>query len=385
MLITASIAVYRGLDLIRILQKKNIKIQPMITNSVENFINPTLISAISGTEVLKKDSWKMEHISASRDVDVILVCPASADFIGKIANGIGGELALDTILARPQDIPVIICPAMNTQMWLNKAVGDNITKLKNYGFVIIEPQEGVLACNEEGIGKLADIEKIAEFTEYYATPKSLAGKKAVVTTGGTVEKLDEVRFLSNFSSGKQGLSVARELALAGAEVHLIYANISAPISPLIHTKTQALSSREMFKTVQDSMPCDIFVSVAAVSDFYPVNCASGKVKKQDFERNIKLELSPDILSFVGNLKTCRPHCVVGFAAEDENLENSVRVKALQKNCDILIGNEIDSGKIFGADHTNAIIFNRLNPDLEPFCGTKEKLSKKILENVKKMF
>jgi phosphopantothenoylcysteine decarboxylase/phosphopantothenate--cysteine ligase len=366
--VCASVAIYKSCELVRILKKSGHNIKVILSNSASQMISKELFEAISGNEVFVRDSGKMEHISLVRWCEVLVVCPATASTIGKIANGIGGTLILDAILAK-SSVPTIIAPAMNVEMWKNAFVRENIVKLKNHGFEILEPESGVLACGEEGIGKLANVQEIAE---YISKKTKKNGKTVLITAGGTIEKMDDIRYLTNISSGKQALALAQCFYNQGFDVKIIKAKTDVSF-PRYFEIICVESAAEMMACVLKEIPrCDVFISAAAVADF-TFNKVFGKVKKTEITK-LELVPNPDILQTVCE-HTFRPKCVVGFAAESENLEINARDKLERKRCDIMVGNDL----VFGKNSTNGVIITQ--KDQTPFECSKDELSDLIFEKV----
>ena len=366
--VCASVAIYKSCELVRILKKSGHNIKIILSDSASKMISQELFEAISGNEVFVRDSGKMEHISLVRWCEILVVCPATASTIGKIANGIGGTLMLDAILAKGS-VPTIIAPAMNVEMWKNAFVRENILKLKNHEFEIIEPESGVLACGEEGVGKLANIQEIAE---YISKKTKKNGKTVLITAGGTIEKMDDIRYLTNISSGKQALALAQCFYNKGFNVKIIKAKTDVSF-PRYFEILCVESASEMMACVLKEIPkCDVFISAAAVADF-TFNKVFGKIKKTEIGK-LELVLNQDILQTVCGYEF-RPKCVVGFAAESENLEINTRGKLERKGCDIMVGNDL----VFGKNSTNGVIITQ--KDQTPFECSKDELAQLIFEKV----
>jgi phosphopantothenoylcysteine decarboxylase/phosphopantothenate--cysteine ligase len=354
LIICGSIAAYKSLDLIRELKRHGAELEVVTTDSALNFVTPFSLSALSGKKVHSdlfslNDEMEMGHIALARFADLILVAPASADFMAKVAHGLAADLATSLLLAADwQKQQITFAPAMNPHMWSNLATQHNLKTLQMRGAAIIEPESGEAACGEIGVGRLASITNIIN---QITINKPLRGKHCIVTAGGTKEKIDPVRFIGNYSSGKQGFAIANALQQAGAKVTLIYGTTNAPPPHTTHN-IQALSASEMLACVEDALPADIVICAAAVADWQATNPTPQKIKKNG-ANNLTLELSPtpDILQYISNHPTKRPKLVIGFAAETENLLQNAKVKLKNKGCDIILANNVANGAIFGSDDT----------------------------------
>lgn len=382
LIITGSVSAFKSLELTRMLKKEGYRIKIILSKGGEEFITPLSAASLSEEEVFTKDTYKMEHISLSRSCNLILICPASASFINKIANGIGGELALDLMLAKKSETPVIICPAMNTEMWKNETVQKNIQKLQSKNCKIINPENGILLCKEEGEGKLAKVETITqEIKHFFAYQSSLKGLKFVITNGGTIEKIDDVRFISNFSSGLQGFYITQEILARGGEVFLIEANANYNLT--LHNKNlhfiKVESAIEMFEEVKNIIKkhkIEAFFGVAAVADFKVKNQVNGKLKK-DIMPKIELEKNPDILSYIGNLNNNRPNKVFGFAVEEKtNLKLNGLKKLQSKNCDFIFVNNM----YFMSSNTQGYLINKASQEIL-FEGSKKELANILVNKI----
>ncbi len=360
LIITGSVAAYKSLDLIRLLKKKDYQVTPIMTKAAKEFITPLLVSSISGQEVYQDlfsldEESKMGHINLSRENDLILVAPASADIISKINNAIADDLASTVLLA--SDKPIFIAPAMNEKMWLNKNNQKNVQNLRENGVAILEPKIDILACGEYGIGKMMEVEEIFEKVEnFFNNKKTLTGKNIIVTAGATYEAIDPVRFIGNYSSGKQGIEIAHKLHELSAIVTLIAANIHENINLNSKNIIRVRSADEMMEAVSSNIKnTDIFIACAAVADFKPKNYSDKKIKKgADSPNQIELIENIDILKTIGNSKN-RPRIVVGFAAESDNLIENAQKKLKEKNCDLIIANNIKDGELFGSSYNEISI------------------------------
>ncbi|MCE2687281.1 MAG: bifunctional phosphopantothenoylcysteine decarboxylase/phosphopantothenate--cysteine ligase CoaBC [Rickettsiales bacterium] len=387
-IITGSVACYKAVEAIRLLKKQNYQITPILTKGGAEFITPLLLTSISGNETLSdlfcaNQEAKINHIELSRSSDLIVVAPASADFIAKIANGYADDLASTTIIASNKRL--VIAPAMNERMWNSASNIENIEKLRARGVVIIEPEIDILACGEIGVGKMANINVIIEkINNTLSNQRKLQGKKIIISGGATFEAIDSVRFIGNFSSGMQAISIAEELYLSGAEVIFVASNIFKPINLPSSQIIRVKNSQQMHKAILENLSQSFaFISCAAVCDFKIKNFSISKIKKGD-KQNLTLELEQniDILKDIANNKS-RPPLVIGFAAEDADIdtttrENMARQKLEKKNCDIIVANSLQNGKVFGNEFTEAIIIDK---SLTNNLGiiTKKFLAKKIVE------
>ena len=363
LIITGSIAAYKSMDLVRLLTKKSHNVTCILTKSAQEFITPLLASSLSGNKTYTAlfeadDEIEMGHIQLSRQADLIVVAPATADFIAKIANGYADDLASNVILAANKK--VLIAPAMNEKMWKNAQTQSNLKRINEADISIIEPETDILACGELGIGKMSAPENICQsICHYFENQDLLKGKKILLTGGATFEKIDPVRFIGNRSSGKQAIEIAKILSEMGAEVTFIAGNIHN-IIPLAHKQIIAVNdTQEMFDAVKSNLDgSDIFIACAAVADFKVKETSDKKIKKTGSNTlSLELEKNPDILEFVGNSKQ-RPKLVVGFAAESSDLEKYAKEKLEKKNCDLIVANDIESGEIFGSDETKVLLISK---------------------------
>ncbi len=356
-IITGSIAAYKSLELIRLLVKAGASVEGLLTRGGAAFVTPLSVETLTGKpshgKLWEKRSYEMNHIELSRRSDLIVIAPATAGIIGKMANGLGDDLASSVLLARNK--PVLLAPGMNTEMWENAAFRRNLAQIQQDGATIVPPQEDTLACGETGIGKMAEPQTIlAAIEAHFRSSQRLADKKAIVTAGGTIERIDSVRYLSNFSSGKQGNAIALALAQAGAQVTLVAGKVKEDPTPhpniaIVHVE----SAEDMKAAVEGAMPADIFVGCAAVSDFSVSNKSDRKLKKEN-GLTLQFEETPDILKAVGELPSGqRPSKVIGFAAETDDLIAYAQKKLAEKNCDLIVANDVSKGQVFGQDDNKA--------------------------------
>ena len=354
--ITGSIASYKSLDLIRLLTKAGASVEGLLTRGGAAFINPLAVETLTGQkahlEMWDGDAYKMPHIELSRRNDLIVMAPATADIIAKMVGGYGDDLASTVLLAKNK--PVLLAPSMNTEMWENAAFQRNLDQAQKDGAKVISPQVDTLACGEIGIGKMAEPQTIFDaIVKHFRISESLAGKSAIVTTGGTIERIDSVRYLSNFSSGKQGNAIARSLAESGAQVTLVAGKVDTALPKHKNLTVKRVESAcAMKESVHASLPVDIFVSCAAVCDFRVSNRSDNKIKKEN-GLELQFEENPDIVKSVGTLeKERRPQFVIGFAAETDNLIEHAKRKLEKKGCDLIVANDVSEGKVFGQDENH---------------------------------
>lgn len=391
LIISGGIAAYKALDLIRLLRKSGARVRCILTQGGAQFVTPLSVEALSEEPVytdlfsLKEES-AMSHIRLSREADLIVVAPASANIIAQMAYGLADDLASTTLLAA--DKPVLIAPAMNPFMWNNAVTRDNIEKLKQRGVEIIGPCCGVTACGEEGTGRMSEPEEIWEAIRAALLDLPLKGKTALVTAGPTYEPLDPVRFLGNRSSGKQGYAIATALAKAGADVTLVSGPTSLPPPEGLEIRAVETAA-EMLTACESALPVDIAVCAAAVSDWAPAKFQTHKIKKRKnaTQPDIKLKENPDILQTISNHKTKRPVLVIGFAAETENLVQNAKEKLKLKNCDWIVGNAMSADEnIFGAEENRVTLIASSETQKWPKMSktdVAEKLVQQIREHFKK--
>ena len=349
-IIGGGIAAYKSLELIRFLQSENFEIIPVLTKSASNFITSLSISAISKNKVYSdlfdlNDETEMGHIQLSRVSELLVVAPATANLISKFANGIADDLATTLVLAT--DKKVLLAPSMNVRMWNHPATKENIIKLKQFGFELIGPNSGEMACGEFGLGRMAEPIEIKNQILSSLKNKNLSNKKILITSGATIERIDPVRYISNDSSGIQGTSIANALIRKGAEVIFVTGK-STYEKPLGAKIINVESTREMYDAVFKNGPYNVAICAAAVSDWYVDNKNSKKIKKSFLKSpQISLKENPDILSDISKSKN-RPELVIGFAAETDDLIKNAKSKLNQKGCDIIVANKIDNkSSVFG--------------------------------------
>lgn len=368
LVITGSIAAYKCAELVRRLRDQSITVKCVMTKAAQEFITPMLMASLSQNEVYTdlwslKDETEMGHIRLSREADFVIVAPASANTLAKLARGVCDDLASTLLMAT--DKPVIVAPAMNPMMWLNDATQDNVTILQQRGIEILLPAEGDMACGETGPGRMVEVEDIlCHISERFQLRDALKGLRAIVTSGPTYEAIDPVRFIGNFSSGKQGYAIAHALALAGAETVLIsgpcHEHLPAGVKII-----RVISADEMLHATQKALPADIVVCAAAVSDWRPETVAADKIKKGGENPRISLVENKDILKTISEPSKNRPQLVIGFAAETTDILANARKKLLSKKCDWILANDVSAGQnTFGGDFNTVHLLQSQGSDVQ---------------------
>jgi phosphopantothenoylcysteine decarboxylase / phosphopantothenate---cysteine ligase len=355
LIIGGGIAAYKSLELIRLLKTRGLAVKTIMTKAAAEFVTPLSVASLSGEKVHSDlfnltDEIEMGHIELSRSADLVVVAPATADVMAKMAAGVANDLASTTLLAT--DKPVLVAPAMNVRMWLHAATQRNVETLKVDGIRFVGPHEGDMACGEFGFGRMAEPAEILLSIESLLQPKRLAGKKILITAGPTREAIDPVRYISNHSSGKQGYALAQAAQNMGADVTLI----SGPVSlakPFGMKVIEVETADQMLKACEASLPADILICAAAVADWKIAAPAATKLKKNNSGAAPSLVFAenPDILKTLSSAKN-RPALVVGFAAETDHVIDHAQAKLAKKKCDLIIANDVSSG-VFGSDQ-NAV-------------------------------
>jgi len=379
--VTGSIAAYKTAELIRLLRKNNFFVQVVLTKSAKQFVTPLTLQALSGNPVLE-NMWEsmegngMEHINLTRTADLLLVAPASGNFIAKLANGLADDLLTNLCLAR--SCPLLVAPAMNVEMFNNIATQRNIETIKNDGIVLSGPDSGEQACGEVGFGRLINFESMMLDIKKIISSQIFLNKKILISSGATLEKIDEARAITNLSSGLMGLNLAKMAYTMGAEVTVISGHSNYEFPPCIKT-IKAVNHDEMNKSITSNIEKnDIYISAAAISDYKP-NYIKGKIKKENENISLELKKTKDILSYIG--KNFGHKLVVGFAAESENLIENARKKLVLKNLDIIIANEIKHS--MGKTKAKMVIIDQYEDRYLPEAE-KEVQSKIILEHIFKL-
>ena len=363
-IIGGGIAAYKSLDLIRLLRKSNNEVKTILTKSGKEFVTPLSISTLTNNKTFedifdKRSNNEIDHISLSRWADIIIVLPTTANFMTKLSIGKAEDLATTVILASNKDI--LLVPAMNVRMWVHKATQKNFKILQDYGYLFLGPERGEMACGEYGEGKMSSPRQIYAYLKNYFDKRDIVNKrnlKAIVTAGPTREYIDPIRYISNESSGKQGYEIALALSRRGIKTKLI----TGP-SNLVHQQEikskKIFTADEMFAEVKRSLPVDVAVCAAAVSDFKPVKKNKNKIKKEQGSiRYIEIEKNIDILEYLGKSNRYRPKLVVGFSAETEKLNKNSLIKLRKKNCDLIVANNVSKkDRGFNSDYNEVSILD----------------------------
>jgi phosphopantothenoylcysteine decarboxylase/phosphopantothenate--cysteine ligase len=380
--LTGGIACYKAAELARGLVKAGASCQVVMTEASRHFITPVTLQALSGKPVFT-DQWdsrisnNMAHIDLSRHADAILIAPCSADFMRKLVHGAADDLLSTLCLARPANVPLLVAPAMNVEMWDNPATQRNAVQLKKDGITLLGPAAGDQACGETGLGRMLEPEQLLESLSAFFQPKLLAGKKVLITAGPTFEPIDPVRGITNLSSGKMGYAIARAAWSAGAEVTLVSGptSLQAPVGVTVLPVTTALEMRDA--VMANVKGQELFIAVAAVADWRVSDVSSQKIKKQDGQLpSLTFEQNPDILAEVAALAS-PPYCV-GFAAESENLLEHGAAKREKKRIPLLVGNI--GHQTFGKDDNELVLFDA-NGHKNIARASKAILAGKLIEEI----
>lgn len=392
LIISGGIAAYKSLDLTRRLRERGATVRCVMTQAAQEFVTPMTVGALTGdtvfTNIWDRDAEQdIGHIRLAREADLIVVAPATADLIAKMANGLGNDLASTVLLAA--DSPILVAPAMNPAMWNNAATQRNLETLAGDGVSFVGPNEGEMAeSGEAGFGRMSEPMEIVGVVEDMLDDRSrpLAGKTAIVTSGPTREDIDPVRYISNHSSGKQGHAIAQELARAGADVILVSGPVSIP-DPADVTVVNVTSALEMQDAVERSLPADIAIFVAAVADWRVDHQADEKIKKDGSGNIPALSMieNPDILKGVGTRKSDRPALVIGFAAETEKLAEHARAKLAKKGADWIVANDVSpENNVFGGDENSVVLVSQSGDEAWP-KSSKQDVAERLVERIAKRF
>lgn len=380
LIIGGGIAAFKALEVARLLRKAGHRVTPIMTQAAEAFVTKLSVESLCGesvhSDLLSPDQEsRISHIALAREADVVLICPATADLLARMAHGLANDLATTILLATTA--PVYVAPAMNVRMWGHPATRANQALLEERGVHFIGPVEGDMACGEFGMGRLASPEEIVErLTVSFSDSALLRGRHFLVTAGPTCEPIDPVRYISNHSSGLQGFAIAEALAQAGADVTLV----SGPVSlatPAHVRRIDVVTAREMLEACLDVLPVDGMIAVAAVSDWRPEAEEAEKLKKGQHDLSmLKLVENPDILAIISHHEK-RPPLVVGFAAETENLLGHAREKRVKKGCDWLLANDVKTG-VFGKNYNQVLFLDDITVEHWP-SGHKKEIAQRLVQ------
>ena len=386
LLVGGGIAAFKSLDLIRRLRERGASVQVVLTSAAEQFVTPLSAAALSGAPVRQNlfnllDEAEMGHIELSRSADLLVVAPATADLLAKMANGLADDLASTTLLAT--DKPVLVAPAMNVRMWTHPATQRNVARLKADGIAFVGPEDGAMACGEFGPGRMSEPGAIADAVAELLRPKDapLAGRHVLITAGPTFEPIDPVRFIGNRSSGLQGYAIARAAKLAGAQVTLV----SGPVKLAEPQGIRVISVQtavEMLAAVKSALPADVLIGAAAVADWRVEQAGVHKLKKTaDGPPVFQLVENPDILATVARERQSRPLLVVGFAAETDDVTRYAKEKLEKKGCDMIVANAVGlDGKVFGSSMNEVQIITRDNVISWPQMS-KDEVAQHLIEAI----
>lgn len=385
--VTGSIAAYKIASLASMLKKLHADVQVLMTKNAENFINPITFETLTGNKCLvdtfdRNFQYNVEHVALAKKADVVLIAPASANCIGKLAHGIADDMLTTTIMACK--CKKILAPAMNTNMFENPIVQDNLKVLEHYGYEIVESAYGYLACGDTGQGKMPEPELLLQhILQECAYEKDLKGKKILVTAGPTQEPIDPVRYITNHSTGKMGYAIAKVCMQRGAEVTLVSGPVNIPAPPFV-TVVPVISAEDMFREVTKRAPKqDIIIKAAAVADYCPKYVSAEKVKKKDGELSLEMKHSQDILAYLGEHKK-QEQFLCGFSMETENMLENSRKKLEKKNLDMIVANNLKvEGAGFAGD-TNVVTMITENEEISLGKMSKEETAFEILNQILKM-
>lgn len=384
--VTGSIAAYKTASLASMLVKQKADVTVIMTPNATNFINPITFESLTGNKCLvdtfdRNFEFQVEHVSLAKQTDAVLVAPASANVIAKAAHGIADDMLTTTLLACT--CPKLFAPAMNTRMYQNPVVQDNMKQLARYGMEVITPASGYLACGDTGEGKMPEPEVLYEYLVKALTPKDMAGKKVLVTAGPTQEKIDPVRYISNHSTGKMGYAIARAAMMRGADVTLVSGKVN--MEPPMGVKVvPVVSAADMAQAVKEAAPAqDIIIKAAAVADYRPRVAADEKLKKKDEELSIELERTEDILAYLGAHRR-EGQFLCGFSMETEHMLENSRAKLEKKHIDMIVANNLkQAGAGFGTD-TNVVTLLTKEETVELPIMSKEEVADRLLDHIMKM-
>ena len=385
--VTGSIAAYKMANVASMLVKMHADVHVIMTQNACQFITPVTFETLTGNKCMvdtfdRNFQFHVAHVSIAKKADVVLIAPASANVIGKLANGIADDMLTTTVMACT--CKIIVAPAMNTNMYHNPILQDNLKKLAGYGYEIITPAKGMLACRDEGDGKMPSEDVLVNhIVREIAYEKDLAGMKVIVTAGPTQESVDPVRYITNHSTGKMGYELAKAAMLRGAEVTLV-SGVSSLAKPMFIDFVQVRSAADMFEAMKSRfLDNDIIIKAAAVADYTPASYNEEKTKKKDGDMSIPLTRTQDILKYMGeNRREGQFYC--GFSMETQNMLENSRVKLTKKNIDMVVANNLKvAGSGFGTD-TNVVTMISKEEEIELELLTKEEVAHKILDQILKL-
>ena len=381
--VTGSIAAYKIASLASMLKKKQADVTVIMTQNATNFINPIRFETLTGNKCLvdtfdRNFRYSVEHVALAKQADVFLVAPASANVIAKAANGLADDMLTTTLLACT--CPKIVAPAMNTRMFQNEIVQDNLKRLEHYGMEVVHPASGYLACGDTGEGKMPEPEVLYEYIVKALTPKDMAGRRVLVTAGPTQEKMDPVRYISNHSTGKMGYAIAEQAMRRGADVTLVSGRVSIQPPIGVHV-VPIVSAADMAQAVKDRADeQDIIIKAAAVADYRPADVSDEKVKKKDDSLSLALERTEDILAYLGAHRR-EGQFLCGFSMETEHMIENSRAKLEKKNIDMIVANNLkQKGAGFGTD-TNVVTLLTREETVELPMMSKEEVADALLDYI----
>ena len=385
--VTGSIAAYKMANVASMLVKLGCDVHVILTENATNFITPITFETLTGNKCMvdtfdRNFQFHVAHVSLAKKADVVLIAPASANVIGKMANGLADDMLTTTVLACK--CKKIVAPAMNTNMYHNEIVQHNLAKLESYGFEIIAPEKGLLACRDVGDGKMPREEVLVDYIlKEIAYPKDIAGKKVIVTAGPTQESIDPVRYITNHSTGKMGYELARACMLRGAEVTLV-SGITALQKPPFVDVVEVKSAKDMFEAMKERfLENDIIIKAAAVADYKPCTVSDEKMKKKDGEMTIALDRTVDILKYMGEHRK-EGQFLCGFSMETQNMLENSRIKPEKKNIDMIVANNLKvAGSGFGTD-TNVVTMISKTEEIQLELMTKEEVAHCIIDEILKL-
>lgn len=382
--VTGSIAAYKTASLVSALAKLHADVHVLMTKNATNFIHPITFESLTGNKCLvdtfdRNFQFQVEHVALAKRADVLLIAPASANVIGKLSHGLADDMLTTTAMACP--CKKLVSPAMNTRMYENPVVQDNLKILQHYGYEVILPKSGYLACGDTGMGKMPEPEMLLEYLlREIAFAKDMQGQKVLITAGPTREKIDPIRYLTNHSTGKMGYALAKICMLRGAKVTLITGPTHLLPPPFVEV-IQITTAREMFEAVTNYAPtCDLIIKAAAVADYKPRYVSEEKIKKKDGEMLLELEKTDDILQYLGEHKTPGQY-LCGFSMETENLAGNSRAKLAKKHLDMIVANNVKVAGAGFAGDTNVVTLITENEEISLPLMSKEEVAVHILDKI----